>query len=57
MSHDLPQPNDRLFDEIHQLIDSAKHRAAIAINAEITLLYWQVGNHPIEKFCTHCLRN
>ncbi|NEQ25407.1 MAG: DUF1016 domain-containing protein [Microcoleus sp. SIO2G3] len=44
MSHDLPQQSDRLFQEIGQLIDAAKHRAAAAINAEITLLYWQVGN-------------
>jgi DUF1016 N-terminal domain len=33
-----------LFREIRQLIDAAKQRAAAAINAEITLLYWQVGN-------------
>ncbi len=44
MSNDLPQQNDLLFQEIGQLIDAAKHRAAVAINAEITLLYWQVGN-------------
>jgi predicted nuclease of restriction endonuclease-like (RecB) superfamily len=43
MSHDLPQSNP-LFQEIRQLIDSAKQRAAIAINAEITLLYWQIGH-------------
>lgn len=44
MSNDLPQQNDLLFQEIGQLIDAAKHRAAAAINTEITLLYWQVGN-------------
>lgn len=43
MSNDLSQPGDLLFQEIGQLIDAAKHRTA-AINAEITLLYWQVGN-------------
>jgi predicted nuclease of restriction endonuclease-like (RecB) superfamily len=32
-----------LFQEIRQMIDAAKQRAAIAVNAEITLLYWQVG--------------
>jgi predicted nuclease of restriction endonuclease-like (RecB) superfamily len=37
-----------LFGEIRSLIDSAKQRAAIAINAEITLLYWQVG-HRIQS--------
>lgn len=43
MSHDLTQPPDLLFQEIRQLIDTAKQRAAVAVNAEITLLYWQVG--------------
>ena len=33
-----------LFSEIRQLIGAAKQRAAIAINAEITMLYWQVGD-------------
>jgi hypothetical protein len=44
MSDDLIQPSDLLFQEVRELIDTAKHRAAVAINAEITLLYWQVGN-------------
>lgn len=35
---------DPLLQEIRQLIDIAKHRAAITINAEITMLYWQVGD-------------
>ena len=33
----------QLFQDIRQLIDAAKQRAAVAINAELTLLYWQVG--------------
>jgi predicted nuclease of restriction endonuclease-like (RecB) superfamily len=32
-----------LFNEIKTLIDSARQRAAVAVNAELTLLYWQVG--------------
>jgi predicted nuclease of restriction endonuclease-like (RecB) superfamily len=44
MSKDLTRSIDPLFQEVRQLIDAAKHRAAIAINAEITLLYWQIGN-------------
>lgn len=43
MTGDLTQPSGILFQEIRQLIDGAKLRAAVAINAEITLLYWQVG--------------
>ena len=34
---------DGLFEEIRQLIDTAKQQAAIAVNAELTLLYWNIG--------------
>ena len=33
-----------LSQELTALIHSAKQRAAVAVNSEITLLYWQVGN-------------
>jgi len=36
----LSQP---LLGDIRQLIDAAKQRAAVAVNAEISVLYWQVG--------------
>lgn len=32
-----------LLIDIRQLIDAARRRAAAAVNAELTLLYWQVG--------------
>ena len=31
------------FGDIKQLITTAKQRAAVAINSELTLLYWQIG--------------
>jgi len=37
-----PMPHD-LVAELRQLIESARHRAAVAVNAELSLLYWQVG--------------
>lgn len=40
----IPETAQTLFSEIRQLIDTAKQRAAIAINAEITMLYWQIGD-------------
>ncbi len=40
--------SDQLFQDVGQLIDAAKQRAAVAINAEITLLYWQVGRIQTE---------
>jgi len=40
----LLAPQDTaLVADIRQLIDSARQRTAVAVNAELTLLYWQVG--------------
>jgi len=36
-------PSDDLIKDLKNLIQSARFRAAQTINAEITLLYWQVG--------------
>ncbi|MBL6987634.1 MAG: hypothetical protein ISR72_11480 [Methylobacter sp.] len=38
-----PLVDNALVEEIKQLIQSAKQRAVVAVNAELTLLYWQVG--------------
>ncbi len=35
-----PESATSLFGEIKTLITSAKQRAAVAVNAELTLLYW-----------------
>jgi len=40
---DIISHNKPLLGDIRQLIDAAKQRAAMAVNAEISLLYWQVG--------------
>ena len=32
-----------IVQEVMQLIDKSRHNVAIAINSEITLLYWSVG--------------
>lgn len=42
MSAKLPEISP-LFNDIKSLIDSARQRVAVAVNAELTLLYWQVG--------------
>ncbi len=39
----IPDTHAALVAEIRQLIDGARQRAAAAVNAELTLLYWQVG--------------
>lgn len=38
-----PMNSADLLIDIRQLIDSARQRVALAVNAELTLLYWQVG--------------
>ena len=37
-------PDKSFFVEIKQIIKSAKQRSAVAVNSELTQLYWQVGN-------------
>ena len=37
-------PSAALLAELKQLIDGARQRAVVAVNAELTLLYWQVGH-------------
>lgn len=39
----LPAPEPALIADLRQLIDGARLRAAVAVNAELTLLYWRVG--------------
>lgn len=41
---EIADVNDKLFGEIRQLIDESRQRAAVAVNAELTVLYWQIGN-------------
>jgi len=36
-------PATKLIADVRQLIDGARTRAAVAVNAELTLLYWQIG--------------
>lgn len=37
-------PENKLFADIKTLIVEARHRAGRAVNAELVLLYWQIGN-------------
>jgi predicted nuclease of restriction endonuclease-like (RecB) superfamily len=34
---------DNLLTDVSQLIDAARQRLAVAVNAEMTMLYWRVG--------------
>lgn len=41
----LENVRNLLFSELKTLIDSARHKVALVINSELTLLYWQIGQH------------
>lgn len=40
----LMLPENHLFTEAKTLIVKARHSAARAVNAELVLLYWQIGH-------------
>jgi hypothetical protein len=44
-----PLNNTELFVEVKDLIQSAKQQAAVTVNAELTLLYWQVGKRITDE--------
>ncbi len=44
-----PLVDSPLVAEVKQLIQSAQQRAAVAVNAELTLLYWQVGKRIADE--------
>ena len=42
MEDNLQVP-DSLLTDVSQLIDTARQRVAVAVNAELSMLYWRVG--------------
>lgn len=38
-----PQHNQQVFSDIRQLIEETRKSVAVAVNAGLTMLYWQVG--------------
>ncbi len=43
MSTDLSKTNQGLFAEIRNLIAESKQRVAVSVNAELSMLYWNIG--------------
>ena len=41
--NNIPQYNTVIFDEIKSLIEDSRQQTAIAVNANMTMLYWQIG--------------
>ena len=44
-----PLIDTALFAEVKTLIQSAKQQAAVSVNAELTMLYWQVGKRIADE--------
>jgi hypothetical protein len=40
---------NKLFNEISKIIEQAKGKVAVYLNAEITLLYWNIGNYILKE--------
>jgi hypothetical protein len=45
----VPMNGDALFGDVASLIDSARQRAAVAVNSELVMLYWSVGKRVREE--------
>lgn len=44
--------HNRLISDIRVLIASARQRVSVAVNAELTILYWRVG----KRICSEILK-
>lgn len=49
MNEVMPEPADRLHAELRTLIASSRQRLASAVNAELTRLYWSVGQRLVSE--------
>jgi hypothetical protein len=49
--------DDALFGDVAGLIDSARTRAASAVNSELVMLYWSVGRRVRRKSSPGSARN
>lgn len=48
-----PQHNHQVFSEIRQLIEETRRSVAVAVNAGLTMLYWEVGRRINEEVLNH----
>jgi hypothetical protein len=51
--NELKIVNEPFFGDIKQLINEARQRVALSVNAELTLLYWQVGKRIKQEIITN----
>lgn len=48
-----PQHNQQVFSEIRQLIEETRKSVAVAVNAGLTMLYWEVGKRINKEVLNH----
>ncbi len=53
MANEIEKPAQFIFNDIRELIDNSRKRFVVAVNAELTLLYWNIG----KKINDHILGN
>ncbi len=53
MANEIEKPVHFLFNDIRELIDKSRQRFVVAVNAELTMLYWNIG----KKINDHILGN
>jgi hypothetical protein len=41
----IQQHTHTIFEGVQDIIENARNKAAVFLNAETTLFYWQVGNY------------
>lgn len=49
MTSPVPQGYDSWVGMLKQRIQSAQHRAALSVNRELVVLYWQIGRDILER--------
>ncbi len=43
MANEIEKPTQFLLKDIKELIDNSRQRLVVAVNAKLTLLYWNIG--------------
>ena len=49
MENNLSQPNQQLFADIRQMIEDTRQAVSQAVNAGLTMLYWNIGKRIDEE--------
>ena len=48
-THPLPTDYSALLTRLRELIRASRVKAALAVNSELVLLYWRIGNDILDQ--------